>query len=47
MKYNVHEDIIQAWTLPGDYYSDEQTYQQGKESYFAKSWQFIGDTGLA
>ncbi|MFO0046735.1 MAG: aromatic ring-hydroxylating oxygenase subunit alpha, partial [Armatimonadota bacterium] len=47
MKYNVHEDITQAWTLPGDYYSDEQTYQQGKESYFAKSWQFIGDTGLA
>jgi choline monooxygenase len=47
MKYNVHEDITQAWTLPGDYYSDEQTYQQGKESYFAKSWQFIGDIGLA
>jgi choline monooxygenase len=44
--YFVDPEIARATTLPASYYTDADAFERGKESYFASSWQFIGDTNL-
>ncbi|MCE9558533.1 MAG: aromatic ring-hydroxylating dioxygenase subunit alpha [Armatimonadetes bacterium] len=44
MHYEVDPDITVASTLPGSFYHDPEVYEAAKNSVFAKSWQFIGDT---
>ncbi len=43
-KFFVHPDIAQAQTIHTDVYLSNDIFQQTKESIFAKSWQFVGDT---
>jgi choline monooxygenase len=43
---SVHEDIAQASTLPAAFYKDPGIYEQVVERVFARSWQWIGDTGV-
>ena len=40
----VDPDISKARTLATDFYTSSQYFQESKESIFAKSWQFVGDT---
>lgn len=47
MKYFVDPEITKASTLPSSYYHDVEAYEQGKDSYFANSWQFITDVDSA
>lgn len=46
MKYFVDPDIRKASTLPASFYADANSYELGKERYFAQSWQFIGDDSV-
>ncbi len=45
-RYQIDPDITRASTLPGSFYSDLDAFELGKERYFARSWQFIGDDRL-
>lgn len=47
MSYFVDPEITKASTLPSSYYHDGEAFEKGKERYFARSWQFIGDTDQA
>lgn len=42
MKFEVHEDIKQAETLPGSFYKSQEVFDQLREKVFLKTWQFIG-----
>ena len=44
--FEVLEDIREARTLPKSVYTDTALFERMKESVFAPSWQFIGDTDL-
>ncbi|MEO5674837.1 MAG: aromatic ring-hydroxylating dioxygenase subunit alpha [Chitinophagales bacterium] len=37
---SIHPDITKAETLPSEFYSGRQSFEQSKEKIFAKSWQF-------
>ena len=45
--YEVDADIRQASTLPAAYYQDREAFERSKDTYFANSWQFVGDLNLA
>lgn len=45
--YQIEPDITRASTLPAEYYFDEKAFKQGKESYFARSWQWVADSDIA
>ena len=45
--YEVDADIRKASTLPAAYYQDREAFERSKDSYFANSWQFVGDGILA
>ncbi len=40
----IHEDIRQAKTLPGSFYSDERCLAMARDKIFTRSWQFVTDT---
>jgi choline monooxygenase len=42
--YFVNPDITRAETLPASFYHDQNQYEKMKESVFAKSWQWLGDS---
>ncbi|ASU34990.1 aromatic ring-hydroxylating oxygenase subunit alpha [Mucilaginibacter xinganensis] len=44
--YFVDPDIALAKTLPADFYTSAEVFEQCREKIFAASWQFIGHTGL-
>jgi choline monooxygenase len=46
MRFYVDPDISCAQTLSTDFYTDPAVFELTKEKLFARSWQFIGDTGL-
>ena len=46
MKFFVDPDIAKAETIHTDVYLSEEIFQQTKESIFATSWQFAGDTDV-
>ena len=46
MNYHVDPEIRKAETLPSSYYTDPSVWTQGKDKYFAKSWQFVGDDSM-
>lgn len=39
----VTENISKSYTLPSDFYIDNEIWEKMKEKVFAKSWQYIGD----
>jgi choline monooxygenase len=43
--YSVDPDITRARTLPGAFYRDPQAWERARERVFARSWQWLGDTG--
>jgi len=45
-RFEINPDIRIAETLNTDFYTDPQVYEAAKQKIFAKSWQYIGDTGL-
>ncbi len=42
-QFNIHSDIRQANTLPGNFYNNESVYQASKEKIFARTWQYAAD----
>ncbi len=44
MKFFVDPDIAKAETIHTDVYLSDAIFEQTKESIFARSWQFVGDT---
>lgn len=46
-QFEIDEAIEKAYTPPSQFYKDPEVFQQTKDSVFARSWQFIGDTELA
>ncbi len=44
MTYAIDEDITRAATLPGRFYSDAAAFDAMRESIFARTWQWLGDT---
>jgi len=40
-RFDMHEDISKASTVPSAFYTDPRVYEECKERIFAKSWQFI------
>ena len=42
--YFVNPDITKAETLPAQFYHNRDVFEKMKESVFAKSWQWIGDS---
>ena len=42
--YFVNPDITCAETLPASFYHDQNQFEKMKESVFAKSWQWLGDS---
>ncbi len=44
-RFKIDRDISQAETLPASFYRDQTVFAQMKEDIFARSWQFIGDSG--
>lgn len=45
-KLEIHPDIAQASTPPGWFYTDPDVFEAQKRGVFARSWQWVGDTGL-
>jgi len=45
--FTIDPDITRAETLPGWVYCDPAVYERARESVFARSWQFVGDSDLA
>ncbi len=43
---SVDPDISRAWTLPSRFYTDPGVHELLREKVFARSWQFVGDTGV-
>ena len=39
---NINDDIRRAETLPADFYSGKDFFEQSKEKIFARSWQLAG-----
>ncbi len=37
---SIHPDITKAETLPTEFYSGRESFEESKEKIFAKSWQF-------
>lgn len=46
-RFDVDPDIARAHTLPGWFYADPGVYERARQRVFARSWQLIGDDGLA
>jgi choline monooxygenase len=46
-RFTIDPDISRARTPDTGLYTDPFVFHQAKEKWFAPSWQFIGDTGLA
>jgi choline monooxygenase len=44
--FHIHPDITQAETLPSSFYRSKEVYEELIDKVFAKTWQFVGDTGL-
>jgi choline monooxygenase len=42
--YSVETDITRAYTVSSDFYTNPETFEEIKESLFARSWQCIGLT---
>jgi choline monooxygenase len=42
----VHESVEHASTLPSAFYKEPGAFERSKDRIFARSWQFVGDTGL-
>ncbi|MCH7905276.1 MAG: aromatic ring-hydroxylating dioxygenase subunit alpha [Armatimonadetes bacterium] len=40
-RFEMHEDVTRASTIPSAFYTDPQLYEESKERIFAKSWQFV------
>ena len=40
-RFEMHEDISKASTIPSAFYTDPRVYEESKERIFAKSWQFV------
>jgi choline monooxygenase len=40
-RYEMHEDVCRASTIPSDFYTSEAAFALAKESVFAKSWQYV------
>ena len=45
-KYYIDRDIRNAETLPGEFYNDDDVFEQLKENIFSKTWQLAGNTDL-
>lgn len=45
-KYQIHQDISKAETLPASFYRDQATFDLIKEKVFYQSWQWVGDEDL-
>ena len=45
--FQIDPDISRASTPPSWVYTDPDVYETARERIFARSWHFIGDTGLA
>lgn len=45
-KFNIHEDIAKAETLPSYFYRDQSLFDRIKEKIFLNSWQWLGDESL-
>jgi choline monooxygenase len=45
-RFYIDPDISKARTIAKDFYTDPALFEKVKQSLFASSWQFIGDTGL-
>lgn len=45
-KFNIHQDIKKAETLPASFYRDETVFEELKEKVFLKSWQWVGEENL-
>lgn len=43
-RFDIHEDIRQAVTLPANVYTDPAIYEAERERVFVRTWQFVGDT---
>jgi choline monooxygenase len=43
--YSVDPDIDIASTIPSSFYRDAQAWELAKERVFARTWQWLGDTG--
>lgn len=44
--FDVNPLIAQAKTLATTFYTDPQHYHEAREKIFARSWHFLGDTGI-
>jgi len=42
-KFNIHQDIRKADTLPASFYRNTTAFEQVKENIFARFWQYAGD----
>ena len=45
MSFEISDDIARAETLPAAVYHDRVWYERARDRVFARSWQFLGDTG--
>jgi choline monooxygenase len=45
-RFHIDPDISKARTLHTDFYTDPEVFEKSKEKIFAKSWQYIGQSGL-
>ncbi|GIV44651.1 MAG: choline monooxygenase [Bacteroidia bacterium] len=46
MKFPIHKDITEAFTLPASFYANKEVLEALKNQVFSKSWQLVGDTDL-
>ncbi len=45
--FSIDPDISRAWTLPSGVYAEPGAFARQREHVFARSWQLVGDEGLA
>ena len=45
-KYSIDPDIKKASTLPSEFYINPEVYRLSKDSIFARTWHYIGDTDM-
>lgn len=45
-RFEVDEDIREAWTIPSEVYTDPALFEEIKERVFASAWQFIADSDV-
>jgi len=43
MRFEIHEDIRQAWTPPSEWYRSSEAFTETIDRVFARSWQWIMD----